>query len=78
MPMPMGEGFNFDFSANIGLNYFRKQSISQKLGKIKTSNFNYFLTNQHKLKKSSVLTRFILRKVMKICVKKLVMRWLMV
>ena len=31
-------------------NYFRKQSISQKLRKIKT-NFNYYLLNQHKLKK---------------------------
>ena len=32
-------------------NYFRKQSIFQKLGKTETSNFNYYLTNQHKLKK---------------------------
>ena len=31
--------------------YFRKQSLSQKLGKTETSNFNYYLTNQHQLKK---------------------------
>ena len=37
--------------------YFRKQLISQKLGKIETSNFNYYLTNQHKLKKISSFNR---------------------
>ena len=57
---------------------FLKKSVSQKLGTIQTSNFTISYKIIINSKKYSVLTRFILLKITKICLKKSMMRWLMV